>query len=92
MNRGDGFSPGNAIILKVPGLDTPAAFNNSGLVPLSNLHAYDDPNQSVIVIDADTGERHPVWAEIDSNPTTNDPTDESPVRSTTIRPTPARST
>ncbi len=78
INRGDGFSPGNAIILKVPGLDTPAAFNNSGLVPLSDLHAYDDPNQGVIVIDAVTGERHPVWAEIDSNPTTSDPTDENP--------------
>ncbi|MBK8295059.1 MAG: hypothetical protein IPK93_09915 [Solirubrobacterales bacterium] len=78
MNRGDGFSPGNAIMLKVPGLDTPAAFQNSGLVPLSNLHAYGDPAQSVMVIDAETGERHPVWAELDSNPTTNDPTEAVP--------------
>jgi len=74
MNRGDGFSPGNAITLKIPGLDTPAAFQNSGLVPLNDLHAYDDPNQSVIVIDAETGERHPIYAELDSNPTTVDPT------------------
>lgn len=74
MNRGDGFSPGNAITLKVPGLDTPAAFENSGLVPLNDLHAYDDPNQSVIVIDAETGVRQPIYAELDSNPTSVDPT------------------
>ena len=73
QNRGDGFSPGNMIVLKIPGLETPAAFDNSGLVPLSDLHAYDDPNQSVIVFDAATGERHPIWAELDSNPTTVDP-------------------
>jgi len=74
MNRGDGFSPGNMIVLKVPGLDTPAAFENSNLVPITDQHAYDDPNQSVMVIDAETGERHPIWAEIDENPTSVDPT------------------
>ncbi len=77
MNRGDGFSPGNMIVLKIPGLDTPAAFENSGLVPITDTGAYDDPDQSVIVIDADTGERHPIWAELDSNPTTVDPTNDS---------------
>ena len=75
MNRGDGFSPGNLIVLKIPGLDTPAAFNNSGLVPITNMNAYDDPNQAVMVINADTGERHPIWAELDSNPTAVDPSD-----------------
>jgi hypothetical protein len=73
MNRGDGFSPGNKIIIKIPGLDTPAAFNNTGLVPITDLQAYDDPSQAVMVIDAETGERHPIWAELDSNPTTIDP-------------------
>jgi hypothetical protein len=73
INRNDGFSPGNMIVLKVPGLDTPAAFNNSNLVPITDLQAYDDPNQSVMVINARTGERHPIWAELDSNPTTVDP-------------------
>ncbi len=76
INRGDGFSPGNMILLKVPGLETPAAFENTGLVPITDTAAYDDPDQSVIVIDADTGERHPIWAELDSNPTTVDPTDD----------------
>ena len=73
VNRGDGFSPGNLIVLKIPGLDTPAAFDNSGLAPITDLQAYENPNQSVMVIDAATGERHPIWAELDSNPTTVDP-------------------
>jgi hypothetical protein len=73
MNRADGFSPGNLAVLKVPGLDTPQAFTNSKIVPITNMNAYDDPNQAVMVIDAKTGERHPIWAELDSNPTSVDP-------------------
>jgi len=78
INRGDGFSPGNEILIKIPGLDTPAAFDNSGLVPLQDISKYKDPNQAVIVIDAATGERQPIWAELDSNPTTVNPTDSDP--------------
>ena len=74
INRADGFSPGSAIILKVPGLDTPAAFQNSNLVPLNDISAYKAADQAVILIDAATGERQPIWAELDSNPTTVDPT------------------
>ena len=77
MNRADGFSPGNLITVKIPGLETPAAFNNSGLVPIDDLQKYDDPSQAVIVINADTGERQPIWAELDANPTSVDPTDEA---------------
>ena len=78
MNRGDGFSPGNMIVLKIPGLDTPAAFQNSDLPPITDSSAYADPNATVVVIDAETGERHPIWAELDSNPTTIDPSDDGP--------------
>lgn len=78
MNRGDGFSPGNLITLKIPGMDTPAAFENSGIVPITDPGAYADPNQPVIVLDTTTGERHPIWAEIDSNPTSVDPTEGNP--------------
>ena len=67
-NRADGFSPGNMIILKVPQVQTPAAFSNTGFVPVTNIRAYSDPNQPVVVINADTGERHPVFAELDANP------------------------
>jgi hypothetical protein len=73
INRADGFSPGNLIVLKIPGLDTPAAFSNSGLVGLDDISRYDDADQALVVIDAETGERHPVWAELDSNPTSVDP-------------------
>ena len=66
--RADGFSPGNMIIVKVPEVQTQAAFDNSGIVPINNLRAYDDDNQPVVVINAETGERHPVWAEVDANP------------------------
>ena len=66
--RADGFSPGNMIIVKVPEVQTQAAFNASGIVPINNLRAYDDDNQPVVVINAETGERHPVWAEVDANP------------------------
>jgi hypothetical protein len=67
-NRNDGFSPGNLLVTKVPGLDNQQAFDNSGLVPIDAPERYDDPGQGVVVLNAETGERHPVWAEIDSNP------------------------
>ncbi|HMY24720.1 MAG TPA: hypothetical protein PLJ59_00165 [Solirubrobacterales bacterium] len=78
INRGDGFSPGNLIVLKVPGLDTPAAFANNDFVTLSDLHAYDDPAQRVMLIDAATGERQPIWTELDANPTSTDPGEDDP--------------
>lgn len=78
INRADGFSPGNQLTLKVPGLDTPAAFQNSGLVAKSDLKRYKEPDQAVIVIDAETGERHPIWSELDANPTSLDPDGSNP--------------
>ena len=68
FNRSDGFSPGNLIVTKVPGLDTPAAFAQTDPVDIQHLSEYDDPGQPVVVVNADTGERHPVWAELDANP------------------------
>ncbi|MDQ2699981.1 MAG: hypothetical protein M3Y23_01495, partial [Actinomycetota bacterium] len=35
INRADGFSVGNLITTKIPEVDTPAAFNNSGIVPIT---------------------------------------------------------
>jgi hypothetical protein len=68
INRADGFSPGNLITVKIPQVETQAAFENTGFVPITNLHRYDDDNQPVVVIDAATGERQPVFAELDANP------------------------
>ena len=55
INRADGFSPGNLITVKIPGLDTQAAFNNTGLVPITDPARYSDANQAAVVIDAATG-------------------------------------
>jgi hypothetical protein len=67
MNRADGFSPGSAMITKVPGLDTPAAARRSMLPPLTDLSRGTARNSPVVVINARTGRRHPIWAELDSN-------------------------
>ncbi|MEX2193967.1 MAG: hypothetical protein WD844_01660 [Thermoleophilaceae bacterium] len=64
-NRADGFSPGQMIVAKVPGLDTPAAFAATDPVPLTDLARSLDPGAPIVVIDADSGERHPIWAELD---------------------------
>ena len=67
MNRADGFSPGSAILVKVPGLDTPAAFRRSKLPPLTNLRRGLGKRSPVAVFNARTRRRHPIWAELDSN-------------------------
>lgn len=68
LNRSDGFSPGSSIIVKVPGLDTQEAFDASRLVPETDMSAFDNPSQAVVVIDTTTHQRWPIWAELDSNP------------------------
>src|SRR5205823_10714532 len=68
-DRNDGFSPGSEIIVHVPGLETQAAFDKSGIVSLADMsHAF-DAQAPVVVIDAATGERWPIWAELDANAT-----------------------
>jgi len=62
-NRNDGFSPGQLILTRVPGLD----LTKSGAVPLTDLADAMRADQPIVVIDADTLERHPVWAELDAN-------------------------
>jgi hypothetical protein len=68
-NAADGFSQGSTIVLKVPGIDTVADVAANGLVPINHIGRYADADQRVVVIDARTGERWPIWAEIDSNAT-----------------------
>jgi hypothetical protein len=67
-NRNDGFSPGQLIVTKVPGLDTPQAFRNTRAVPITDVERTYDLDQAVIVLDADTLERHLIWSELDTNP------------------------
>jgi hypothetical protein len=67
-NRNDGFSPGQAISLSVPGLD----LERSEIASLSDLGASLAADAPVVLLDATTGERHPYWAELDA--TVSDPT------------------
>jgi hypothetical protein len=72
-NYSDGFSPGNMIITKVPGLDTPEAFRRTGAVPITDPARSFDPDQPVVVINARTLQRQLIWSELDANP--QDPRD-----------------
>ncbi len=66
-NYSDGFSPGSVILVKVPGLETVADVRASRAVPISHLGRYTEANAPVVVIDATTGKRWPIWVEIDSS-------------------------
>src|SRR3954452_16692740 len=68
-NRNDGFSPGITVIARVPGLDNQQAFDRTGLVPVTDMARYADRRQPAVVLDATTGKRAPIWAELDSIPT-----------------------
>jgi hypothetical protein len=67
-NRSDGFSPGDPIVTKVPGLDTKAALDRTGIVPIDDMARAFDRNQPAVLINARTRARQLVWAEVDANP------------------------
>jgi hypothetical protein len=62
-NRADGFSPGSQITTYVPGLD----LAQTGAVPITAIGAYADPDAPVVVIDARSGKRWPIWTELDQS-------------------------
>jgi hypothetical protein len=62
-NRNDGFSPGSAALVLLPGVDPEA----SGLPPVTDIAQSIGPDSASVIIDATTGEVWPHWAEIDSN-------------------------
>jgi hypothetical protein len=68
-NRADGFSPGQLIVTKVPGLDTPEAFRRTGAVPVTDIGRTYDRDAPIVVIDTKTKKRHLIWSELDANPT-----------------------
>ena len=61
-NYSDGFSPGQTIVTVVPGLD----LARSGAVPQTNLAKAYARRAPIVVIDAKTGKRQLIWAELDS--------------------------
>jgi hypothetical protein len=66
-NRNDGFSPGSAIILLVPGID----LAQTGAAPITDIGRSLDSDQPIVLLDADTGQRVPFFAELDANATSD---------------------
>lgn len=65
-NQSDGFSQGQTLLVRVPGLDNPAALARTNPASLTHPDRYLAPNTPIVVINATTGERHPIWVELDS--------------------------
>ena len=61
-NRNDGFSPNTSLLTYVAGIDATASELPSFTEPAASL-ADDSP---VVLVDVDTGERVPLWAELDA--------------------------
>lgn len=64
-NRNDGFSPNSSILTLVPGLDAAA----SKLPPWTDIADSLDPGSPVAIVDMTTGERVPLFAELDAKAT-----------------------
>src|SRR5687767_10548114 len=83
-NRNDGFSPGSMVLTYVPGLDlhrtwdtqdrrySSAAPNEPGYFDhrdhIADIGLYEGDDAPMVIINAETGERHPFWSELDTNP------------------------
>ena len=72
----NGFSPGQTIVVKVPGIDTPEALDATDPIRLSALSRNRDERaaEPVVVINAKSGERWPISVEIDSTASTPEET------------------
>ena len=64
-NRNDGFSPNTPILVHLPHLDAAA----SRLPSWTDIGSSLAPDATVVLIDADTQERVPLWAELDAHAT-----------------------
>ena len=62
-NRNDGFSPGSMLLAHMPGID----LEQTGAVRITDIERSLDTDAPILVINADTGERHLIWAELDVN-------------------------
>ena len=68
-NRSDGFSGNSAIVAFIPGLDTKQALVASHIAPIYDIGAYTAADAGVVVINTKTGQRVPIWTEVDANAT-----------------------
>ena len=67
FDRNDGFSPGSAMIVHVPGLDNPTAFTKTGAVGLLKMANSFVKTAPIVVVDEATGQRQLIYSELDSN-------------------------
>ena len=70
LDRLDGFSPGDPIVVKVPGLDNATALDRTAAAPVNDIQASLQPDQPVVVINTKTRKRQLIWTEIDSTAST----------------------
>ncbi len=75
-NRNDGFSPNTPLLIQLPGLDAEA----SSLPTWDDIGASLADDAAVVLVDTATGERIPLWAELDAH------ADDDADRLLTIRP------
>ena len=61
-NRNDGFSPGAMIETYVPGLD----LTRTGAAPITDIGRSLRADAPIVLLDAQTGDRWPYWAELDA--------------------------
>ncbi|GAA5193743.1 hypothetical protein GCM10023322_56380 [Rugosimonospora acidiphila] len=62
-NRQDGFSPGEPILVQVPGLDVA----RSHIAPVTDVGSSLDADAPIVLINTRTGKRTPYWAELDAH-------------------------
>jgi hypothetical protein len=70
-NRNDGFSPSTPILTYVPGLSLAATWGTKAPT-LTDLARSLQPDAPVVLLDATTGKRQPLWTELDQHPATTD--------------------
>lgn len=62
QNRADGFSPGSAVLAFIPDVD----LERSGVASSFDIGASLDEDAPILLVNTQTGERHPYWAELDA--------------------------
>jgi hypothetical protein len=67
-NRADGFSPGSPLLTFVPDLD----LATTGAAPITDIARSLRADAPIVLLDADTGERHPYFAELDAQAASDD--------------------
>jgi hypothetical protein len=78
LNRNDGFSPGSMVMAFVDGLDLHQTWGTAEVEPpeardhIANPGLLDEPDAPILLINAETGERHPFWSELDTHADTGD--------------------